>query len=124
MPKVGKMRFPYTEQGVKEAQKYSQAMSPEKEQAIEMLAKFSQSAQAMKLKEMQMMKAEAIKRQIQSLGGGLGGVRPEVGGVSPRTRGVKPSLPMNRMPAQQPRGNVGGLNSRVIQQQLRNLKKR
>tara|TARA_Y100001963_G_scaffold152814_1_gene238353 strand:- start:155 stop:427 length:273 start_codon:yes stop_codon:yes gene_type:complete len=32
MPKVGKMRFPYTRQGMDEAQKYQNALSPEQEQ--------------------------------------------------------------------------------------------
>ena len=31
MPKVGKMRFPYTKQGMEEAQKYKNALSPEQE---------------------------------------------------------------------------------------------
>ena len=62
MPKVGKMRFPYTEQGVKEAQKYSQSTSPEQDELRAMAMSLKTRMQTM-----ERMRREAEKQEIQRL---------------------------------------------------------
>ena len=86
MPKVGKMRFPYTRQGMDEAQKYQNALSPEQEQIKRAL---EQSIAQQKIAIEQGLKFQAQREGLRKFQEMIKGNKPKQGVPTPYKKGGK-----------------------------------
>jgi len=86
MPKVKGMKFPYTRQGMEEAQKYQNALSPEQEQMKSALEK-SILGQAQAIQQgIKQVQREVNRRKILEM---INGNKPKQGVPTPYKKGGK-----------------------------------
>ena len=79
MPKVGKMRFPYTRQGMEDAQKYQNALSPEQEQMKRALEQSIAQQKKAILDGIDRIRQQNLTREIMERAAAVGALR---GGAS------------------------------------------
>ena len=86
MPKVKGMKFPYTRQGMEEAQKYQNALSPEQEQMKRALTQ-SILGQAQAIQQgIKQVQREVNRREILEM---IKGNKPKQGVPTPYKKGGK-----------------------------------
>ena len=86
MPKVKGMKFPYTRQGMEEAQKYQNALSPEQEQ---MKRALEQSIAQQRIAIEQGLKFQAQREGLRKFQEMIKGNKPKQGVPTPYKKGGK-----------------------------------